>query len=128
MVSSCAQETSSDASQLKMPWNTAATVVRPWAVAHLATSIDRPVPYRWMTAKKMSRVAAAIRVAISHSSKWSSRRDSTARIPQNCRGQERACSRPPAFTLLASVALLHADVQVLLEQVEDLLADPPPRH
>src|SRR5215470_3972949 len=71
----------------------------------------------------MSAVAAAISVAISHSSRRSSARRITKSPPPQRRGRE---CRPPAVLLVVVVASRSSvglDVELLVEEIEHLLAD-----
>src|SRR3954447_10478043 len=98
----------------------------PRAASHLDTSIDRPVPYRCSTAKKISPVAAAISAAINHSSKWSSARLSTlsTRIPHLRPKRPGARSLPTVLLLFRQrPASVHLDVEFLCQQIEHLLPD-----
>src|SRR5262249_51410071 len=70
----------------------------------------------------MSAVAAAISVAISHSSRRSSARRITKSPPPQRRGRE---CRPPAVLLVvvASRSSVGLDVELLVEEIEHLLTD-----
>ena len=86
------------------------------------------MPYLCSTAKKISAVAAAIRVAISHSSKWSSARlrPLSTRTPQSQPKRPRSAITPGRFLLIvgaASRSSVHLDVEFFGDQIEHLLPD-----
>src|SRR6185437_14329244 len=93
------------------------------AAVHFERSIERPVPYRCTTATKMSAVAAAIRAAINHSSKWSSVRLSTPskRISPLRPKRPGVRSLSTVFPVVVQQPSVHFDVEFLGNQVEDLL-------
>src|ERR1700737_3130940 len=99
----------------------------PRAANHFDRSIETPVPYRCSTAAKISAVAAAMRVAISHSSKWSSARLSTLNTlspPVSGRnGRECDHSRPFSCCYAKGRPSVHLDVKFFGDQVEHLLPD-----
>src|ERR1019366_9974360 len=89
----------------------------PRAAAHFDRLIETPVPYRCSTATKIRPVAAAINVAISHSSKWLSARLSPLNKPiplASALNRPRARSLPADLIVgAASRALVHLDVELL---------------
>src|SRR6266700_8207350 len=101
----------------------------PCAASHFDRLIETPVPYRCITAAKISAVAAAIMVAISHSSRWSSARPSTLGTPIPPSKSETIGSAitPDRFSSSSaeSQPSVHLDVEFLGDEVEHLLPNPP---
>src|SRR3954452_1701156 len=131
MQSSCAQDRSIAASQMNAARAGTARKVRPRASAHLAISIDSPAPYRCRTATKMSDVAAAMSVAISHSSRCSSTRFSTRSnlfppISPSFKSETAGSPiTPPTVRVIISVRpAVHLDVEFLGEEIEHVLSHP----
>src|ERR1700687_1663703 len=98
----------------------------PRAANHFDRSMETPVPYRCSTAAKISAVAAAMRVAISHSSKWSSARLSTlnTRVPPSQTETAGSAITPDRFVVvLKGRPSVHLDVKFFGDQVEHFLPD-----
>src|SRR5664280_351403 len=99
----------------------------PCAAAHFDRLIETPVPYRCRTETKIRAVAAAISVAISRSSKWSSARLTllNTRIPpiSDRNGRERDHSRPFIILGAAGWPSVHLDIEFFGQQIEHLLPD-----
>src|SRR3954452_22932484 len=97
----------------------------PRAASHFEASIDRPVPYRCSTAAKISAVAAAISVAISHSSRWSSARLNTlsTKFPHLRLKRPGADHSRPFSSCVRQSPSVHLNVEFLGEYLEHFWPD-----